>query len=151
MIDHVYISVTNIEKSLAFYREALKPLGWAEFAHYEAASGPDNVPDLYGLGDAAYVSRTGVGSSIWLRQRKPGETGLYLGIVCDTNDDVDAAYAAAISAGGSDEGQTSRPHILRPWLLRRKRRRLRRQPPRVRAQSLEPVALDPTIVNRRVD
>ena len=28
MIDHVYISVTNIEKSLAFYLEALKPLGW---------------------------------------------------------------------------------------------------------------------------
>jgi catechol 2,3-dioxygenase-like lactoylglutathione lyase family enzyme len=31
MIDHVYISVTNIEKSLAFYLEALKPLGWREF------------------------------------------------------------------------------------------------------------------------
>jgi hypothetical protein len=26
MIDHVYISVTNIEKSLAFYGQALKPL-----------------------------------------------------------------------------------------------------------------------------
>jgi hypothetical protein len=36
-----------------------------------------------------------VGSSIWLRQRKRGETGLYLRIVCDTNELVDAAYAAA--------------------------------------------------------
>ncbi|HEY6319761.1 MAG TPA: VOC family protein, partial [Acidimicrobiia bacterium] len=51
------------------------------------------------------MAGTGVGSSIWLRQRKPGETGLYLGIVCDTNQAVDAAYAAAISAGGIDEGQ----------------------------------------------
>ena len=105
MIDHVYISVTDIEKSLAFYRAALKPLGWREFGNYDAASGPDTVPNLYGLGDPAYLSGAGVGSSIWLRERKPGETGLYLGIACDTNDAVGAAYAAAISAGGIDEGK----------------------------------------------
>lgn len=104
MIDHVYISVTNMEESLAFYREALRPLGWREFGRYDAASGPGTVPDLYGLGDDTYVSGSGVGSSIWLRQRQPGETGLYLGIVCGSNDAVDAACAAAISAGGIDEG-----------------------------------------------
>ena len=107
MIDHVYISVSNIEKSLAFYLAALKPLGWREFGKYDAASGSGSgtVPDLYGIGDHTYVSGSGTGSSIWLCQRKPGETGLYLGIVCDTNDAVDAAYAAAISAGGIDEGK----------------------------------------------
>jgi catechol 2,3-dioxygenase-like lactoylglutathione lyase family enzyme len=105
MIDHVYISVTNIEKSLAFYLQALKPLGWRELGTYDAASGPGTVPDLYGLGDDTYISGSGVGSSIWLRQRQPGETGLYLGIVCDTDAAVDAAYAAAISAGGIDEGR----------------------------------------------
>jgi len=104
MIDHVYISVTDVEKSLAFYRQALEPLGWREFGNYDASSGPDNVPDLFGLGDDTYASGTGVGSSIWLRRRNPGETGLYLGIVCDTNAAVDAAYAAAIKAGGIDEG-----------------------------------------------
>jgi catechol 2,3-dioxygenase-like lactoylglutathione lyase family enzyme len=104
MIDHVYISVTDVGKSLAFYRAALEPLGWREFGSYDAASGPEGVPDLFGLGDAAYVSRTGVGSSIWLRRRQPGETGLYLGIVCDSNEAVERAYAAAISAGGVDEG-----------------------------------------------
>lgn len=105
MIDHVYISVTDIDTALAFYLEALKPLGWREFGNYRASSGPDNVPDLFGIGDAAYVSGTGVGSSIWLRQRNAGETGLYLGVVCDSNDAVDAAYAAAIRAGGVDEGK----------------------------------------------
>jgi catechol 2,3-dioxygenase-like lactoylglutathione lyase family enzyme len=64
MIDHVYISVTNIEKSLAFYLAALKPLGWREFGNYDAASGPDTVPDLHGIGDHTYVSGTGVGSSV---------------------------------------------------------------------------------------
>src|SRR5260370_4036342 len=112
MIDHVYISVNNIQKSLAFYLAALEPLGWREFGKYDAASGPDTVPDLYGIGDHTYVSSTGVGSSIWLRQRKRGETGLYLGIVCDTNDAVDAAYAAAINAGGIDEGKPpDRPYF----------------------------------------
>jgi catechol 2,3-dioxygenase-like lactoylglutathione lyase family enzyme len=105
MIDHVYISVTDTDKSLAFYLEALKPLGWRAFGNYESASGPDNVPDLFGIGDDTYVSGTGVGSSIWLRRRTPGETGLYLGIVCETNDAVDAAYDAAINAGGIDEGK----------------------------------------------
>ena len=68
MIDHVYISVTSIEKSLAFYLQALKPLGWRELGTYDAASGPSTVPDLYGLGDDTYLSG-GIGSSIWLRQR----------------------------------------------------------------------------------
>ncbi|GED90037.1 VOC family protein [Streptomyces sp. 6-11-2] len=104
MIDHVYISVSDIEKSRAFYRDALKPLGWSEFGNYDATSGPDDVPDLFGLGDETYLSGAGVGSSIWLRQRKPGETGLYVGIVCDSNEAVDAAYAAAINAGAIDEG-----------------------------------------------
>src|SRR5215467_7230757 len=105
MIDHVYISVTNIDRSLAFYSAALKPLGWSAFANYVSASGPKNVPDLYGIKDDMYGSGKTVGSSIWLRQRNPGETGLYLGIVCDTNELVDAAYAAAIKAGGVDEGE----------------------------------------------
>ena len=48
MIDHVYISVTNIENSVAFYLEALKPLGWHECGSYSSASGPEGVPDLFG-------------------------------------------------------------------------------------------------------
>jgi len=114
VIDHVYISVTNIEKSLAFYLEALKPLGWAKSGNYDAAAGPGTVPDLYGLGDHSYVSGTGAGPSIWLRQRYPGETGLYLGIVCDTNQAVDAAYAAAIRAGGIDQGQPAERSYFAP-------------------------------------
>jgi catechol 2,3-dioxygenase-like lactoylglutathione lyase family enzyme len=105
MIDHIYISVTNIDKSLAFYLEALRPLGWSAFGNYDSSSGPESVPDLYGIGDDVFGSGKAVGSSIWLRQRKLGETGLYFGIACDTNELVDAPYAAAIKAGGTDEGK----------------------------------------------
>lgn len=105
MIDHVYISVTNIDKSLAFYCEALKPLGWSAFGNYKSASGPEGIPDLFGIGDDVFGSGKAVGSSIWLSQRKLGETGLYIGIVCDTNELVDAAYEAAIKAGATDAGK----------------------------------------------
>ncbi|MEU0483151.1 VOC family protein [Streptosporangium sp. NPDC006013] len=105
MIDHVYISVTDIDKSLAFYLQALKPLGWGAFGNYDAATGPEGVPDLFGIADATYLSGIGIGSSIWLRRQQPGETGLYLGIVCATNQAVDDAYTAAINAGGVDEGR----------------------------------------------
>lgn len=114
MIDHVYISVTHLAKSQAFYAAALKPLGWGVFGQYHATPDAPGVPDLHGLGDALYRSGKGGGSSIWLRQRQAGETGLYLGIVCDSNAQVDAAYAAAIAAGGKDEGKPADRRYFAP-------------------------------------
>jgi catechol 2,3-dioxygenase-like lactoylglutathione lyase family enzyme len=105
VIDHVYISVTDIGRSLAFYSAALEPLGWRELGNYDSSSGPDGVPDLYGLADDAYGGGVAVGASIWLRRRQPGETGLYVGFVADDHAAVDAAYNAAINAGGTDEGK----------------------------------------------
>jgi catechol 2,3-dioxygenase-like lactoylglutathione lyase family enzyme len=61
MIDHVYISVTNIDKSLAFYCEALKPLGWSAFGNYKSASGPEGIPDLFGIGDDVFGGGKAVG------------------------------------------------------------------------------------------
>ena len=103
MLDHVYISVTDPERSLAFYAAALEPLGFAPFGTYESASGPDTVPDLWGLSDGGHGR--GIASSIWLRQRRPGETGLYLGLVADDTATVDATYAAALAAGATDDGE----------------------------------------------
>jgi catechol 2,3-dioxygenase-like lactoylglutathione lyase family enzyme len=105
VIDHVYISVNDVSRSLAFYSAALEPLGWRELGSYDSSSGPDAVPDLFGLGDDAYGSGFAVGSSIWLRCRQPGETGLYIGFVADDHAAVDAAYAAAVDAGGTSEGE----------------------------------------------
>ena len=104
MLDHVYVSVSDPIRSLALYCEALKPLGWREFLKYEGTSGPADVPDLWGLTDDARDSGPAVSTSIWLRQRKVGETGLYLGLVADSRDEVDAAYASALKAGALDDG-----------------------------------------------
>jgi len=105
MLDHIYISVNDIPRSLALYAATLQPLGWKELGSYDSSTGPPGVPDLYGLADEAYGSGVAVGSSIWLRRRQPGETGLYVGFVADSEGEVDAAFAAAIEAGGTSEGE----------------------------------------------
>jgi catechol 2,3-dioxygenase-like lactoylglutathione lyase family enzyme len=105
MIDHVYISVSDVPGSLAFYLAALGPLGWRELGSYDSPSGAEGVPDLSGLGDAAYRGEVTGGSSIWLRVRQPGETGIYIGFAAEDRRAVDAAYDAARKAGGRDEGR----------------------------------------------
>ncbi|NOU29275.1 MAG: VOC family protein, partial [Polyangiaceae bacterium] len=104
MIDHVYISVTDPVRSLAFYVAALQPMGWRAFVNYDAASGPDTVPDLWGLIDSSGGSGRAISTTIWLRRRRAGETGLYLGLAANDPAEVDAAYAAALEAGGRDDG-----------------------------------------------
>lgn len=103
MIDHVYISVTDVQRSVDFYTAALAPLGWRAVGSYDSAGGPADVPDLSGLGDPAYQS-SGHGNSIWLRLRRTSENEFYLGLRCESNAQVDAAYQAALQAGGTDQG-----------------------------------------------
>jgi catechol 2,3-dioxygenase-like lactoylglutathione lyase family enzyme len=105
VIDHIYISVSDVPRSLAFYAATLEPLGWRELGRYDSSTGPAGIPDLYGLADEAYGSGVAVGSSIWLRLRQSGETGLYVGFVADNEDEVSSAYAAAIAAGGTSESE----------------------------------------------
>jgi len=109
MIDHVYISVTNLTRSAAFYKSFLSSLGWREFGLHKSAS--PNVPDLHGFVESNYGAGE-VGSSIWLRARQPGETGLYVGLVADSPAEVDAAASAAVAAGATLESPTGpRPHF----------------------------------------
>ena len=48
MIDHIILTVSDFERSVAFYAKALKPLGITNFTDYE---GQDGHPDLRGFGD----------------------------------------------------------------------------------------------------
>jgi catechol 2,3-dioxygenase-like lactoylglutathione lyase family enzyme len=98
MIDHVYISVADLPVAAAFYAQALAPLGWHDLG---AFSGIDGVPELRGFGDDDYVGNARLGSSIWLRPRTRGETGLHVGLFSFDRDGVEAAYRAAIAAGGT--------------------------------------------------
>jgi hypothetical protein len=50
MLDHVFLSVSDIERSIAFYAQALAPLGITDRVDYDGKDGPPGHPDLKGFG-----------------------------------------------------------------------------------------------------
>src|SRR6266536_1898251 len=50
MLDHVFLSVSDIERSIAFYTQALAPLGITDRVDYDGKDGPPGHPDLKGFG-----------------------------------------------------------------------------------------------------
>ena len=90
MFDHVGLNVRDYRASRAFYEPALAPLGWTvamEFYEHKAVSfGPTEKPEL------------------WIVEREPYGTGTHVAFPCTDRATVDAFYAAAIAAGGLDNG-----------------------------------------------
>jgi catechol 2,3-dioxygenase-like lactoylglutathione lyase family enzyme len=87
MIDHVTVRVQDFSRLLAFYREALAPIGYGVIMEYPGAAGlgAEGKPDL------------------WLMQTDKvlNPTHVALG---STRDRIDAFHAAALAAGASDNG-----------------------------------------------
>ena len=61
MRDHVFLSVHDTARSVAFYTAALAPLGITARLDYDGCQGPPGHPDLYGFGADGRVF-------FWLRQ-----------------------------------------------------------------------------------
>jgi len=88
MIDHIGIQVRDLAKSIAFYEQALAPLGYVLIMKLEgqfAGFGAGGKPDFW-IGVGAPADRIHVGF------RAKGRA------------DVRAFYAAAMAAGGTDNG-----------------------------------------------
>jgi len=97
MLDHVFISVSDIERSLAFYTAALAPLGITDRVDYDGKYGPPGHPDLKGFGVEGRIF-------FWLREGVVEGKAAHVGFVAKSNAMVDAAYEAAIAAGAADNG-----------------------------------------------
>lgn len=91
MIDHVILTVSNMERSVAFYEKALIPLGVTELIDYP---GSDGHPHLVGF------SRKNGNHFFWLKQGRPDPEAIHVGIAAESQEVVDAFYHAAIAAGG---------------------------------------------------
>ena len=100
MLDHVFISVTDLDRSIAFYTAALAPLGIGDRVDYDGADGPPGHPDLKGFGSGGKIY-------FWLRKGVVEGRAAHVGFVADSRAEVDAAYAAAMAAGASDNGPPS--------------------------------------------
>lgn len=100
MLDHVFISVSDLDRSVAFYTTALAPLGIGDRVDYDGADGPPGHPDLKGFGCKGRIF-------FWLRAGVVEGRAAHVGFVGDSREQVDAAYAAAIAAGATDNGPPS--------------------------------------------
>lgn len=94
MLDHVFISVSDIDRSIAFYEATLAPLGIVHTHDYDGKDGPPGHPDLKGFGANGRVF-------FWLREGVVEGRAAHIGFVANGTSQVEAAYAAAISAGAS--------------------------------------------------
>jgi catechol 2,3-dioxygenase-like lactoylglutathione lyase family enzyme len=100
MIDHVSIAVRDIARSIAFYDKALAPLGVKRLVAYGGADAPDHVG--YGHGQKPYF---------WLGRGEPIQGYVHLAFTASARELVDAFHAAALEAGGLDNGPPGlRPH-----------------------------------------
>ena len=88
MFDHVGPNVRDYVQSREFYERALEPLGWSVLAEW-----PDH--GVCGLGD-------GERPVFWIHQREPYTTGMHVAFTSPDRATVDAFYAAALAAGGTD-------------------------------------------------
>ena len=92
VIDHLTIGVTDLSRSRDFYRRALAPLGieeqgaWSDESR-EMAFGPPRYDD-FAISD----------------QYEPGGQ-LHIAFAADSEEEVQAFHAAALEAGGRDNGE----------------------------------------------
>ena len=98
MLDHVFISVTRIERSISFYEAALLPLGIHHVVDYDGANGPVGHPDLKGFGCHGRVF-------FWLQQGFTVAPSIHIGFVAKSTREVDSFYDAAMAAGARDGGE----------------------------------------------
>jgi catechol 2,3-dioxygenase-like lactoylglutathione lyase family enzyme len=55
MLDHVFLSVSDIARSIDFYTAALTPLGVTTRVDYDGKDGPPGHPDLKGFGADGHI------------------------------------------------------------------------------------------------
>ncbi len=92
MIDHVSVAVRDLARATAFYEKLLEPLGYATL---------DVRPATVGFGKKY--------SEFWINLREdmprlPRDCGAHVCLRAPSTAAVDAFHAAALAAGGTDDG-----------------------------------------------
>ncbi len=102
MIDHTGLAVSDPAVSRKFYEQALAPLGYRVLMEIPLEHTGGVV--VLGLGVAPKAD-------FWLNQGTPQKPRIHIAFVAESRVAVDEFYAAAIAAGGTDNGAPGlRPH-----------------------------------------
>ena len=101
MIDHLGLTVSDFNRSRAFYDAALKPLGMAIAMEVTAEQTGGHAHVGYGKGRPVF----------WVGGGGPVSGPMHVAFTAGSRAEVDAFYAAAMAAGGRDNGPPGlRPH-----------------------------------------
>ena len=102
MLDHIGFSVSNMKVSRIFYEKALKPIGITPMMEV--------TPEMTGTSD----SHVGFGAGrpfFWIGTGGKVSAGTHVAFAAESRKIVDEFYAAAMAAGGRDNGKPGlRPH-----------------------------------------
>ncbi len=96
MLDHIGIDVSDIDRSRAFYAAALAPLGYAMTKDLGTATG-------FGVASGERASAD-PGGEFWIAQGAPKMPLPHIAFNAGDRAAVDAFHAAALEAGGQDNG-----------------------------------------------
>src|ERR1700743_1478380 len=97
MLDHIFLPVSDVARSILFYERVLAPLGLALRVDYDGKNGPSGHPDLKGFGKDGRLF-------FWLREGRIAGDTMHVGFVAASREEVQAAYRAAMESGGKDNG-----------------------------------------------
>ncbi len=97
MIDHMGYNVSNLARSKAFYNAALAPLGHSIRHDLGFAVGYSSDEVVALGGDPA--------GAFWIAEGPPQEPRVHLAFTAKTHSQVRDFHAAALAAGGRDNGQ----------------------------------------------
>ena len=89
MLDHIKLFVSDVDRSRAFYELAFQPLGYRVLL--------EPAPGIVGMGRDF--------PNFWLAQAEGSSTTAHVAIRADTRSVVDEFHAAALAAGGTDNGR----------------------------------------------
>ncbi len=95
MLDHVGIRCADFGRSLAFFQQALAPLGITVVMQVSAAQTGDH--DYAGFGRTAKPD-------FWIGNAPGAHGGVHIAFSAARRADVDAFHRAALAAGGTDNG-----------------------------------------------
>jgi catechol 2,3-dioxygenase-like lactoylglutathione lyase family enzyme len=96
ILDHIEFAVADAERSRRFYEGALRPFGMTVIIRV----GPERTRTggtRYGLGRHSYPR-------IWFHDGEGSGSPMHLALAATERRIVDAFYAAALTAGGTDNG-----------------------------------------------
>ncbi len=103
MIDHLGLDVSDLDRSRRFYEAALAPLGLTVVAEVSNEAG----------GRVVMFGADGVPEFVIAEDRAPG-AGTHVAFRAKTREQVDAFHAAALAAGGVDNGAPGLRHRYGP-------------------------------------